>query len=93
MNKLITQLIKRMQDADPTEAINIDNQMKNLVKEWEDLIEEYPTLCYESRSKQFEPLLVQYDDRNKPGSKNRWPTLNSVRDVDSEIAIKVRGEE
>ena len=93
MNKLITQLIKRMQDADPTEAINIDNQMKNLVKEWEDLIEEYPTLCYKAPSKQFEPLLVQYDDRNKPGSKNRWPTLNSVRDVDSEIAIKVRGEE
>ena len=93
MSKLIDQLVKRMQKADPSEASSIEKQMKNLVNDWESLIKEYPNLCYDKPSKQFEPLLVQYDDRNKPGNKDRWPTLNSVRDVDTEIAIEVWGEE
>jgi hypothetical protein len=82
-----------MQKADRSEAIGIEEQMNNIVKEWEALIKEYPRLRYSGTSKQFESLLVQYDDRNKPKNQGRWPTLNSVRDVDAEIAIEIWGEE
>ena len=93
MSKLIKRLVERMQKADPSEAIGIEVQMNNIVKEWEALIKEYPRIRYSGTSKQFESLLVQYDDRNKPQNQGRWPTLNSVRDVDAEIAIEIWGEE
>ncbi len=92
MKKLINQLIVRMQNADQSEEKNIATQIKSKVDEWEALIEKYPRLRYESRSNQFEPLLIQYDDRNKKKNIGRWATLNSVRNVDVEIAIKVWGE-
>ena len=92
MSKLIKQLVKRMQKADPSEKLGVAKQMKNKVKEWEALIAEYPNLRYESKHKSLNPLLVQYDDRNKPQNKGRWPTLNSVRNVDAEIEIKIWGE-
>ena len=90
--KLIEQLIVRMQKADPSEKKSIAKQMQNKVKEWDALTTKYPSLRYDGKGNQFKTLLISYDERNKPSNKEKWPTLNSVRNVDVEIAIRVWGE-
>jgi len=92
MKKLIKQLIFRMQKADPSEKNGIEKQMKNKVKEWEALKTKYPNLRYDGKGNQFKTLLISYEERKKPSNIEKWATLNSVRNVDVEIAIKVWGE-
>jgi len=66
--------------------------MHEKINEWQSLREKYPSLRYDGRGNQFKTLLVSYEEKNRPGNSEKWPTLNSVRNVDVEIAIKVWGE-
>ena len=92
MKKLINHLIERMQKADPSEKDSIAKQMKKKAEEWQSLKTKYPNLRYDAKGNQFKTLLVSYEERNKPSNSEKWATLNSVRNVDVEIAIKVWGE-
>jgi len=92
MKKLTNRLIERMQRADPSEKDNIAKQMHKKIKEWQSLAKQYPGLRYDGKGNQFKTLLVSYEEKNKPSNSEKWPTLNSVRNVDVEIAIKVWGE-
>ena len=92
MKKLIEQLVIRMQKADPSEKNSIAEQMSNKAKEWQSLKVKYPNLRYDGKGNQFKTLLVSYEERSKPSNAEKWATLNSVRNVDVEVAIKVWGE-
>ena len=92
MKKLIEQLVTRMQKADPSEKNSIAEQMSNKAKEWQSLKVKYPNLRYDGKGNQFKTLLVSYEERSKPSNAEKWATLNSVRNVDVEVAIKVWGE-
>ena len=92
MKKLINHLIERMQKADPSEKDSIAKQMKKKAEEWQSLKTKHPNLRYDAKGNQFKTLLVSYEERNKPSNSEKWATLNSVRNVDVEIAIKVWGE-
>jgi len=92
MKKLTDSLIERMQKADPSEKENIFKQMHEKINEWQSLREKYPSLRYDGKGNQFKTLLVSYEEKNRPGNSEKWPTLNCVRNVDVEIAIKVWGE-
>jgi hypothetical protein len=92
MKKLIEQLVTRMQKADPSEKNSIAEQMNDKAKEWQSLKVKYPYLRYDGKGNQFKTLLVSYEERSKPSNAEKWATLNSVRNVDVEVAIKVWGE-
>ncbi|MDB4099324.1 helicase-related protein [Candidatus Thioglobus sp.] len=92
MKKLIEQLVTRMQKADSSEKNSIAEQMNDKAKEWQSLKVKYPYLRYDGKGNQFKTLLVSYEERSKPSNAEKWATLNSVRNVDVEVAIKVWGE-
>ena len=78
MNNLISMLIARMQAADETESIGIENDMHDRVGEWVDKIKEFGSnLLYSNgrAGRQFRTLISSFEDSNPDG----WPTLNSMR--------------
>ena len=89
---LIESLITRMQKAEPEEKDNIEEHVWSLVEQWEDKIlsGNGKTLRYDKQrlGKQYTSLITQYNSNDKES----WRTLNSMRNVDSEITIKIAGE-
>jgi hypothetical protein len=87
---LMDMLLKRMQEADPTESKGIENDLYSKVEEWKrKIIDHGDRLVYNARSgRQFIPLLSNFEDPLPRG----WPTLNSMRGVDAEIEIVIDGE-
>ena len=65
--------------------------LDNLIDEWHGKAESGDINRYESRKagKQFMPLIKSFDDKS---DEKGWATLNSMRNVDSETLIKVKGE-
>lgn len=81
-------LLERMVSADSSEREGIERDMELVLSQWEEVIGSGGTLRYEARAgRQFRGLLAKFDD---PGS-GEWKTLNSMRNVDSEVEIHVRG--
>jgi hypothetical protein len=89
--KIIKNLILRMQKADPSEEKSIEGHVYSIVKKWDNLIEEYPNKLQYSNSsgKQFQGLLCDFDKKID----DSWPTLHSMRGVDAEIDIVIYGED
>ena len=92
IRQLIENLTERMQRADESEKIGIKDDMQELVGKWDELKKRYTSLRYESKANQFKTLLIDFEKRNIPNNKEKWPTLNSMRNVDVEIDIQVWGE-
>jgi ATP-dependent helicase YprA (DUF1998 family) len=88
MAELIEKLIERAVRADPGEAEKIDVHLWRLVEEWTSRltpVDGDAGLCY-SPSKQRPALLRRFD-----AAGDGWPTLDSMRNVDVDIAVRVRG--
>ena len=85
----ITQLVELMCMADPAEAGALRELAAKRIGEWNELIEGTAgTLHYESLKTpmQFRALLYRYGGLQAGAL---WPTMNSVRNVDSETMIDI----
>ncbi len=80
-------LIARAAAVDPLERDDTERHLGQLAQEWARLTNDPQTLRYWSRARQIPSLLKRF---GQPGS--GWSTLDSMRDVDVETLIKVRGE-
>jgi len=92
VRKLIGELSATMAAADPSEAEGLQELLANRIEEWRDRTETGRSLIYErlKAGHAFEALLYQYG-KSQAGA--LWPTMMSVRNVDSEVGIRVVGED
>ena len=86
----INNLLEAMRASDPTEADEVDRLMNQRIDEWQGMAQSGYSLLYESRraGHQFHPLLTLY---GKPKAGGLWPTMMSVRNVDSEVKVRILG--
>jgi hypothetical protein len=89
---LFDRLLATMAAADPSEAKGLEDLLAKRLEEWRDKAESGRSLIYERlrAGHAFEALLYQY---GKAPSGSLWPTMMSVRNVDSEVSIRVAGDE
>lgn len=71
------------------ELESLFSHLDEIIDEWNLKAKRSEINRFESPSTQFKPLLKSFEDKNKQG----WPTLNSMRNVDTETAVIVKGEE
>jgi hypothetical protein len=75
----------------PDERDELTKQLEYLIEEWRAYLQEPGPPVSFSDARQFRGLLAQFP--NDGGAvQGLWPTLNSMRHVDGEVAIQVRGE-
>lgn len=88
---LLKKLIARLAEADRGEEAEIEAQLVHLADVWHSRANDLgrKPLRYQGKSgKQFEKLLRQYGSDSDPSA---WPTLNSMRHVDVDVPIRVKG--
>lgn len=76
-------------DLDKTEVEKILSHLDKLISEWHYSVKDGNVNRYDS-GKQFKPLMKTFGQTKKAGI---WPTLNSMRNVDTETTIFVKGED
>ena len=78
-------------DRDQDEIDDVINHIDRLVLDWHKLAKDGMVNRYESykSGSQFKPLMKPYGSSKKD---NAWPTLNSMRNVDTETTVWVKGE-
>lgn len=91
LSSVIEALTARVAAADPREAEATRTHLERLVDEWTQQVTAGAAtggLRYRARGKQHVSLLKGFDERG-----DGWPTLHSMRNVDYECLIRVRGED
>ncbi|BBY28098.1 helicase-related protein [Mycolicibacterium sediminis] len=91
MSALIDEFLRRVAVADPTERDNVERHLNELAADWQHLAQEALAtggLRYAGGGKQHVALLRRFS-QSGPG----WPTLDSMRSVDTEVRMRVRGED
>lgn len=74
-----------------TEIIEVLKRLEDLIEIWARYAEKYPTRLRFEQLRQFPHLMVRHP-ATRNGIEPPWPTLNSMRHVDGETRIEVRGE-
>jgi len=88
VQQYLPQLIERMVRAEPDEEQNIRDDIDNLIKVWGDKVSGPKPLLYESKSgNQYSRLMKKFGEKGEG-----WETLNSMRNVDLECAMLIKGE-
>lgn len=91
----VRRIKESMNGMDILEQNKVMNYLDKIIEEWHCKAnsDENPISLYESGSagKQFRPLFKSFDD-NVSEHADAWNTLNSMRSVDTETHILVRGE-
>lgn len=87
---LLLELLERLEKADSGESESIAEQLAELSAHWASRANtRIPPLRYKAKGgKQFAALLCQYGARQEAEA---WPTLNSMRHVDLEAPLRVKG--
>lgn len=90
-------IIRRLRDrcllsCRPDEREEIVAHLERLTQEWTDFINEPGPPASFSDARQFRGLLAQFPSDGEDAT-GHWPTLNSMRHVDGEVAFAVRGEQ
>lgn len=90
LQRRVADLLAAMRAADPTEAAEVEELLCDRLDEWREQAESGFPLLYERRwvGHQFKSLLTPY---GKPKAGALWPTMMSVRNVDSEVKVRVLG--
>lgn len=85
-------IIESTSDMDAKEVQNILRHLDEIIDSWHGYALNNEINRYESEQsgKQFNPLIRSFEGSAK--KKGYWKTLNSMRNVDTETLIKVRGE-
>lgn len=84
----IADFLDAMRASDPTEAGEVQELLEDRLEEWREQAESGFSLLYERlrAGHQFSALLTPY---GKPRAGALWPTMMSVRNVDSEVRVRV----
>lgn len=94
IKKIIQVLINRMIIAEPEEKEAIESDIDKIVNEWYQKTKSSDgginTKLKYSAAKQYTSLLKRYGEDKKIEG---WPTLNSMRNIDVESVISIRGGE
>ncbi|WP_020145921.1 helicase-related protein [Terracoccus sp. 273MFTsu3.1] len=88
---LVEAFLRRVEVADPSEREDVARHLAELEGEWEHLAEQaHPSggLRYAGGGKERVALLKRFTE---PG--RGWATLDSMRSVDTEVRMRIRGEE
>jgi hypothetical protein len=87
--KVIECLLELMCASDKDEAAMLRRLAKDRINEWVEFSETHSNLLYENRQAgmQFASLLYQY---GRAQQTSLWPTMMSVRNVDSETLVNVQ---
>lgn len=91
LQELVDEFMRRVDTADAEELAAVGQHLDDLRAHWMGLIDEArPSggLRYKGGGKQSVALLRRF---NQPGP--GWPTLDSMRSVDTEVRMRVRGED
>jgi hypothetical protein len=94
ISNLVLRLKERMSLAEPSVKNEIQKSVDELCEEWRATIEEAKRnnkrLQYDSSKagRQFRALMCFFNQE----SDGKWPTLNSMRNVDQESRIRIKGE-
>lgn len=82
---------KAMEGMPSNEQREVKDYLKHLVDEWEHRIDNGQLTHFESQKsgKQFKPLMQPFESENHGDA---WRTLSSMRNVDTETFLFVRGE-
>lgn len=74
------------------ERQELSDSLNAIIEKWQRMTREEGAPLSFSDARQFRPLLAQFPaDGASPG--DAWPTLNSMRHVDGEVAFRIRGGE
>lgn len=90
LHQRVSDLLAAMRAADPTEAAAVEELLGDRLEEWKEEAESGYSLLYERlrAGHQFTSLLTPY---GKPKAGAMWPTMMSVRNVDSEVRVRILG--
>ncbi|GLZ43614.1 helicase-related protein [Actinokineospora sp. NBRC 105648] len=86
---LVEQFLARARAADPAESDEVERDLHRLLGEWDAAVEQAQTaggLVYRASGKARPKLLRRFSH-----SYGTWPTLDSMRNVDAEVEVYVRG--
>ncbi|MEB6666328.1 hypothetical protein MXM33_04715 [Acinetobacter vivianii] len=89
---VLNQRIDRAMDGMPSnEQQEVRDYLKHRIDEWECRIKNKKLTHYEAKNsgKQFNPLIQSFESENQ---EDAWRTLSSMRNVDTETFLFVRGE-
>jgi hypothetical protein len=91
--RVVDAMMQRANTVDSNEAAATELHIERLVNDWHEWATKASsagrTLYYVANTKQHSGLLRQFGESVREG----WPTLNSMRNVDRECAIKLLGED
>lgn len=88
---LVAQFLERVERSDPEELAQIERHIQELESVWTQravMATSVGGLRYRATGKQHVGLLRSFEDDGP-----EWPTLNSMRNIDVEVRMRVRGEE
>jgi hypothetical protein len=85
-------ILSHVAAADPHELRSVEREVQRLFSDWLEFAESIggrdKTLRYRFQGKAQQNLLKQFGEKH-----GYWETLNSMRNVDDESLIQVRGEQ
>ena len=87
--QVLEEFLRRVEAADPDERHAVSSHLERLEAEWGDLLrraESQGGLRYRAYGRQQVGLMHRYGERG-PG----WPTLDSMRNIDVEVRMSIRG--
>ncbi|RXJ72039.1 hypothetical protein CS022_18165 [Veronia nyctiphanis] len=89
---LVERISRAMEGVTEKEKKTAFDYLDSLVEEWSNRVSEDELTHYEANKsgKQFKPLIQAFESQLKDRA---WPTLNSMRNVDTETNLFVRGED
>ena len=80
-----------MSRAEAQEEKGIKDDLNNLIDDWKQrIIADGKLLRFSGAGKGFKSLLVRYGDMDAIDN-DKWATLDSMRNVDTEALIKILG--
>jgi hypothetical protein len=91
LSELVEEFLRRVRIADPAERDDVERHLHELQAQWARLVEQAnPSggLRYSGGGRQHVALLRRFSETG-PG----WPTLDSMRSVDTEVRMRIRGED
>jgi hypothetical protein len=89
LHELIEQFLERAERADPTEVRRVREHMDRLVRSWTQQVDDADPiggLHYRGRGRAQPRLLLRFNETG-----DGWRTLDSMRSVDVDVQVRVRG--
>jgi len=88
LDEAVNKLLKHVERVDPDELDSTRADLDHLIDQWDEKARSAGgRLRFNSRSRNFDDLLVPFGSQQRRG----WETPNSMRNVDREVLVSIRG--